>query len=141
MFEEPIVAFTPRSGFNLVGADIIVDEDEYEGVRIAAENLSHDFRRITGQSCSVVTAGCATQSKRKSCIIVGTLSKSTTIGKLEVSQTMDTSKIKGRWESWMTTYITSPLHGYDHALVIAGSDKRAAIFGIYSLSEQIGISP
>jgi hypothetical protein len=27
------------------------------------------------------------------------------------------------------------------ALVIAGSDKRGAIFGVYSLSEQLGVSP
>ena len=27
------------------------------------------------------------------------------------------------------------------ALVIAGSDRRGAVFGIYDLSEQIGVSP
>ena len=31
--------------------------------------------------------------------------------------------------------------GRERALVIAGSDKRGTIYGIYDLSEQIGVSP
>ena len=31
--------------------------------------------------------------------------------------------------------------GVERALVIAGSDKRGTIFGVYDLSEQIGVSP
>jgi hypothetical protein len=41
----------------------------------------------------------------------------------------------------MTTIVHNPFDGYDNALVIVGSDKRGAIFGTYSLSEQIGVSP
>ena len=33
-----------------------------------------------------------------------------------------------------------PLPGVTSALVIAGSDKRGTIYGIYDLSEQIGVS-
>src|ERR1051326_4832968 len=35
----------------------------------------------------------------------------------------------------------NPLPGIDRALVIAGSDKRGTIYGVYDLSEQIGVSP
>ena len=35
----------------------------------------------------------------------------------------------------------SPVAGVDQALVIAGSDKRGTIYGIYEISEQIGVSP
>ena len=34
-----------------------------------------------------------------------------------------------------------PRRAWSSALVIAGSDKRATIYGIYDLSEQIGVSP
>jgi hypothetical protein len=37
--------------------------------------------------------------------------------------------------------VRNPLPGLKSALVIAGSDKRGTIFGIYDLSEQIGVSP
>ena len=37
--------------------------------------------------------------------------------------------------------IEKPLHGIDYALVIAGSDKRGTIYGIYEVSRQIGVSP
>ena len=35
----------------------------------------------------------------------------------------------------------APFEGVDRALVILGSDKRGTIYGLYSLSEHIGVSP
>ena len=40
----------------------------------------------------------------------------------------------------MTT-LSNPLPGVDEALVILGSDRRGTVYGIYELSEQIGVSP
>ncbi|HKI68498.1 MAG TPA: glycosyl hydrolase 115 family protein, partial [Verrucomicrobiae bacterium] len=37
--------------------------------------------------------------------------------------------------------VPNPMPGVDNALVIAGSDKRGTIYGIYDLSEEIGVSP
>jgi len=37
--------------------------------------------------------------------------------------------------------VPHPLPGIDRALVICGSDKRGTIYGIYDLSEQMGVSP
>ena len=42
---------------------------------------------------------------------------------------------------YLMTVISAPLNGVDEALVIVGSDKRGTIYGIYELSEQIGVSP
>ena len=39
------------------------------------------------------------------------------------------------------TMVEEPFDGVSEALVVAGSDKRGAIYGIYELSEQIGVSP
>lgn len=41
----------------------------------------------------------------------------------------------------MSEVVQSPLPGVGRALVIAGSDKRGTIFGLYDVSEQIGVSP
>ena len=44
-------------------------------------------------------------------------------------------------EAFVISTVENPLPGIDHALVIAGSDKRGTIYGIYELSKQIGVSP
>ena len=51
------------------------------------------------------------------------------------------SGIAGQWESAVTTIVERPFPGVRRALVIAGADKRGTIYGIYDLSEQIGVSP
>ena len=56
-------------------------------------------------------------------------------GKIEVGS------ISGKWESFVIATVNRPLPGVDQALVIAGSDKRGTIYGIYEISEQIGVSP
>ncbi|XP_044716281.1 glycosyl hydrolase family protein [Hirsutella rhossiliensis] len=142
MFERPVVAFEPGQGFSLVGADIFVDREELEGIHIAARNLAKDFAKVTGAtSGNEKVAGPSPVRVSKSCIIIGTVSRSPTIKKLQDNKTFDTSQVDGKWESWMTTSVTNPKEGYDNGLVIVGSDMRGAIFGTYSLSEQIGVSP
>ena len=37
--------------------------------------------------------------------------------------------------------VRNPAPGVDEALVVAGSDRRGTVYGIYELSEQIGVSP
>lgn len=141
MLEQSVVTFESSEGFSLIGADILIDQDDFEGVHIAAKNLSKDFTRVTGQGGNTVLTAAAERTKSKSCIVVGTLSKSGIIKQLASDGKIDTSGINGKWESWITECVSNPIEGYDNALVIAGSDKRGAIFGIYSLSEQIGVSP
>ncbi|KAG6139325.1 hypothetical protein E4U38_008320 [Claviceps purpurea] len=141
MFEQPVVAFEPGQGFSLLGADIIIDPDEFEGVQIAAKNLSKDFAKVAPPRANVVLSTSVGQINSRSCIIVGSLSRSKTIQQLATDKKIDYSPLAGKWESWMTTCVASPIAGYDNGLVIVGSDKRGAIYGIYSLSEQIGVSP
>ena len=54
---------------------------------------------------------------------------------------LDASGVAGKWESFFIQVVPEPLPGVASALVIAGSDKRGTIYGIYDLSEQIGVSP
>lgn len=143
MFEEPVVSFTPNPGaFSIAGAEILVDDDDYEGVHIAAENLSKDFAKVTGRSDNPkVSMQSLGEKPRDSIIIIGTVSQSSIIKSLKAIGKISTSKIDGKWETWMTVTLSKPLRGYKNALLIIGSDKRGAIFGAYSLAEQIGVSP
>ena len=74
-------------------------------------------------------------------ILIGTVGKSPLIDQLARAGKIDVSGIRGKWESFFLQTVANPLPGVDSALVIAGSDKRGTIFGIYDLSEQIGVSP
>lgn len=141
MFEQPIVSFEPGEGFSLVGIDLIVDEGDFACVHIAVETLAGDFARVTQQARNVKVNRKATRVASRDCILVGTLAQSSTVQTLKQAGKIDTSEIDSKWESWMTVCISSPFDAYENALVIIGSDKRGAIYGTYSLSEQIGISP
>ena len=56
------------------------------------------------------------------------------IDKLVKQKKIDVKKVKGQWESYLIDVV-------DGNLVIAGSDKRGTIYGIYDISERIGVSP
>lgn len=114
---------------------ILIDEQEDAGVRIAARNLQSDFERVTGRAAELLS-----QPDAKRMIIVGTLD-SRYIRLLAKAKKIDASLLKGKNEKYLLTVVSAPLPGVDEALVIAGSDKRGTIYGIYELSEQIGVSP
>jgi hypothetical protein len=138
MFEEPIVSFEASEGFSLIGADLIVDEEDFPGVHIAVDDLAQDFGRVTGQGGNIKVDGNAPKTAARNCILVGTLEKSPSIRTLKEAGRIETGKLESKWESWMTVCLTDPFKGYSNGLVVVGSDKRGAIYGTYSLSEQIG---
>jgi Glycosyl hydrolase family 115/Gylcosyl hydrolase family 115 C-terminal domain len=74
-------------------------------------------------------------------VIIGTLGKDRRIDELIRAGKLDATAIRGRWECFLTQVVTEPWPGVKRGLVIAGSDKRGTIYGIYDVSEQIGVSP
>lgn len=77
----------------------------------------------------------------KTVIIAGTIGKSDLISSMISSGKLDVSSISGQWESFISQVVVSPIPGVDQAMVIAGSDMRGTIYGLYDVSEQIGVSP
>lgn len=80
-------------------------------------------------------------SSSNTVIIAGTIGSSDIVNSLINSSKIDISAISGSWESFITSVVDSPLPGVSKALVIAGSDPRGTMFGMYDISEQIGVSP
>lgn len=75
-------------------------------------------------------------------ILVGSINDSEMIQTLMEDGKLDEAKtIEGNWEAYVIKEVEDPLPGVDQALVIAGSDARGTIYGIYSVSEMIGVSP
>jgi hypothetical protein len=140
---QKYVAFTATDGaFPIVNgataATIYVDSYDYPGVARAVGDLAADIQRVTGQESKITHDD---QSLAKNTIIVGTLEKSALIKRLVQDGKIDPAAINGKWESFFLQVVNNPLPGVDSALVIAGSDKRGTIYGVYDLSQQIGVSP
>ena len=74
-------------------------------------------------------------------MIVGTIGKSPLIDSLAASGKLDTAGVAGKWEAYVIQAVPNPMPNVELGLVIAGSDKRGTIYGIYELSRQIGVSP
>ncbi len=121
---------------NSVPVDIMVDGNDEKGISIAASNLADDFGRVSGTKAKVVGA---TGSNGR-LIIAGT-EKNPVIKRLMDQGKISRSDLKGKNEKYIITTVASPAEGVDEALVIAGSDRRGVIYGIYEISEQIGVSP
>jgi hypothetical protein len=119
-------------------AVLYVDSRDYPGVVRAANDLQADIARVTSRTAKV------THEKTelgKNAVIIGTIGKSQIIDQLAKDGKVDVAPITGKWESFVIAVVPKPLAGVENALVIAGSDKRGTIYGIYDLSEQIGVSP
>ena len=96
------------------------------------------MKRVTGLSPALIHQ----EAKlKKNTILVGTIGKSPLIDRLIREKKIDASEIAGKWESFLIQVVPQPMPGVESALVICGSDKRGTIYGIYDLSEQIGVSP
>ena len=122
---EPFVTFTPQAdALPLKGATIGYSEQENEGVKIAIRNLQADFERVLGTVPSTVPDA----SPSGPTILIGTLGKNKDIDRLKLAD------LKGKREKFIITTV-------GQQLVIAGSDRRGTIYGIYELSRQLGVSP
>ncbi|MCM1355408.1 MAG: glycosyl hydrolase 115 family protein [Staphylococcus sp.] len=134
-----IVSDSPTGGFPLITGSvplaICVDNADEKGVRIAAANLADDFGRVCGTKASL-----SATPEGKRMILAGTVG-SPLIDRLVKTGRLDDSELRGKTEKYLMTTVSNPLPGMDEALVIAGSDRRGTIYGIYELSEQIGVSP
>ena len=118
-------------------ADIFYDKDDYKGVIRAIGDLSRDFFSVSGVKPELKSI----KPSGKDVILIGTLGKNKLIDQLISSGKLSKSTISGKWESFIISTVKNPFPGVDQALVIAGSDKRGTIYGIYEVSEQLGVSP
>ena len=117
-------------------ATLIVSKNEWPGVIRATKNLQDDIRKITGKTPDLNIDHVAPMA-----IIIGTIGHSKIIDELIKTNKINVAGISGNWETTLIEVVKNPIPGVDSALVIAGSDKRGTIYGIYELSYQIGVSP
>ena len=111
-------------------APIVVDNNDWKGIIRAAHDLGDDVRKVTGTPSEII----AGETTVKGAILAGTIGKSRLIDRMIQKHKIDVSEVKGQWESYLIDVV-------DGNLIIAGSDKRGTIYGIYEISRLIGVSP
>jgi hypothetical protein len=115
---------------------IVTDARGAELIGIAARDLADDIGRVTGKPASVSTA-----SSKPRQLWVGTPGQHAGIDALIASGRLDASRLANCWECHIVAVVSRPAPGIASALVVAGSDRRGAAFGVYDLSQAIGVSP
>ena len=115
--------------------EIYMDANDCKGVSYAVQALIKDFRQVSGCQATLTSQSGSTHSKSSQPgILVGTLGHSAAIDQLVRQKRIDARQLQGKREKFIITLV-------DHQLVIAGSDRRGTIYGIYELSQQMGVSP
>jgi hypothetical protein len=131
-----------RGNFSLVrqsqAADILVSSVDFKVVQIAAQNLAEDVERVTGKKPALSSEALHLS---RFAVIVGTLGKSPFIDSLVHNGKLKVEQLRGQWESFVIATVPRPLPHVEMALVIIGSDRRGTAFGVFELSQAIGVSP
>lgn len=117
---------------------LLVDDQETVAVKRSATALRQDINRVTG---IMPVAFSQLTGDAKNRVIIGTIGHSCYIDQLIKEGKIDGTQLKGKREKFLIQTVQQPFPGVDEALVIAGSDKRGTVYGVYELSAQIGVSP
>lgn len=117
-----------------------IDAGVVQGLYVDGEAAKE--ARLAGADPSRVPALLSEVDKVETVIIVGVVGQSELVdGIIGAGKFDEAARLSGEWEAYAVKAVDAPVAGVGRALVIAGSDARGTIYGIYSISEQIGVSP
>ncbi len=141
--EESLLVEKPSSADFVLAANgaapaILVDAGANVAVQRVAGDLAADIERVTGVKPVVATELPAGANE---VVCIGVLGQSVRIDGLVAAGKLDASTMRGAWEARVVQVVEAPWPGVKRALVIAGSDRRGAAYGVYDVSEAIGVSP
>ena len=112
------------------------DEDEFSGVKKIAGKVCLDVERVTGKKPEINTIKGGLESSPDGAVLFATLGKSPLAEKLAAEEGLsgELSKISGKRECYIFAVKSNKI-------IILGSDKRGTIYGLFHLSELLGVSP
>jgi hypothetical protein len=117
---------------------IYVDPADDQLVHKVAALLQKDIEAVTGKKPAVISS---LSKSEKQVIIIGSLPGSAIIKSLVAKKKIDVNNIQDQWEAFRLQTLNTPVAGLQNALVIVGSDRRGTAYGVFELSEQLGVSP
>jgi GH35 family endo-1,4-beta-xylanase/lysophospholipase L1-like esterase len=119
-------------------ATIYADAHDMQPTGIAAGLFADDVRKVTGRTPRIVARA---EDLSGDAVVVGTIGHSALIDQLIAERKVDVAGVRDRWESYAIQVIDHPLPNVRRALVIAGADRRGTAYGVFTISEAIGVSP
>lgn len=132
----------PRKFFPIVTtsnvASIYYDDAENVLIKKSADFLAGDIEKVSGRKPVVNTTD---KKLGNNIILVGTVGNNPLIEKLVAQKKLNTAPLKGQWEHFIIQTVHQPFDGVKEALVIVGSDRRGAAYGVFTLSKEMGVSP
>ncbi len=118
-------------------ANIGYAPEDHPVVGLAVGDLAGDLQRVTGLRPDILTSG----DLSGPLVLAGTLGRCPPLDALVRDRKIDLDGLDGAWESFVITTVSEPAPGGADLLVIAGSDPRGTAYGVYELSQAIGVSP
>ena len=119
---------------------LLVEECAFEGVKRVAAKVALDVEKVTGVLPEVVNTLETLDKENTQVIFCATMGNSCLLKKLAENGQIAASEVEGKREVYMIQFVEQ-LEGFAEVLVICGSDKRGTIYGMFGLSEYIGVSP
>lgn len=114
-----------------------LEPEAFPGVKRVVGKVAADFAKV----CGVSTVIQETVDEEDTVIFAATVGRSNLLDEMEQKKKIILDKVRGRWEVFSIQYAEMPFEGVRKALIIAGSDKRGTIYGLFHLSEMIGVTP
>lgn len=119
-------------------ATICLDAGADRAVSRAADDLGADIERVSGTMPAIARDPTKIAGEA---VLVGVVGQSPMLDRLVAAGKLDVSALKGNWETYVIATVDKPLPNLRRALVVVGSDRRGAIYGVYEVSKAIGVSP
>lgn len=117
------------------GFSICTDAKDFALVQRSAALLQQDIKQVTNAAFPI------THQPQGNIILIGTIGQSSFIKELVQKKKLNVSAIQGKWEAYTIATIANPFKGVKNAIVIAGSDRRGAAYGMAEFCSQMGVSP
>ncbi|RKX40118.1 MAG: hypothetical protein DRP64_13155, partial [Verrucomicrobia bacterium] len=119
-------------GLELLGPSrvpvLLLSETAPSCLKLAAQDFQEDFFEATGQSLKIVNQ----IPKGNPIILAGVAGQCAFLESLDATHKTGFEKLHGKWE----TFVIEPLAD-KNILIVAGSDPRGAMYGLYELSERL----
>ena len=113
------------------------EQTAFPGVKRVADLVCGDVQKVIGKR----PKRSESLNPAPQAVLIGTIGKSGWLRQLSETGRIDLSAIENKWECYLFQLVEQPFPQIGTALVIAGSDKRGTIYGLFHLSELLGVSP
>ena len=124
---------------------ICLEQSAFPGVIRVTEKVAHDVELVSGKKPQILVEKEIPETLESSgedwTIIAATKGKSSFLKKLEEAGSAELKELEQKRECYAWIFPEIKNRTKSNLLVIAGSDKRGPIYGLFHLSEMLGVSP